>query len=224
MTGSFWTPVSFRWLRAGNPGGNDTSNQHINSLSNIMKEFSAIKEALLSLHPFSESQLNLFMEKLVYKNIRKNELLLRQGQVSEGLAFIIKGSFRVYTEIKESEITLNFFVENSWVADLESLLMQQPSKNFIIASEHSSIACILLTDIHTLMDIHPCFRMLNTLLAGITVSTTHITDINNKNPDERYQELLLKHPGWIQRFPQKQIASYLGMTPETLSRVRARMA
>jgi CRP/FNR family transcriptional regulator, anaerobic regulatory protein len=188
-----------------------------------MKDFSAIKQSLLSLYPFSESQLTLFMEKLVHKKVMKNELLLERGQVSEGLTYIAEGSFRVYREIEETEITLNFFIEHSWVADLESLLMQQPSENFIIASEHSSIAQILLKDIHDLMDIHPCFRMLNTLLAGITISTTHLTDINNKRPDERYKELLLKHPGWIQRFPQKQIASYLGMTPETLSRVRARM-
>jgi len=101
-------------------------------------------------------------------------------------------------------------------------LTQQPSKNYIEAFEDSDIASITLNDIHELMDNYPCFRMLNALLANLTISATHLATITTKNPDERYQELLLKHPDWINRFPQMQIASYLGMTAETLSRVRAR--
>ena len=100
---------------------------------------------------------------------------------------------------------------------------QLPSKNHIEATEDSEIASITLIDIHKLMDAHPCFRMLNALIADLTISTSYITTINSKSPDERYKELLLKYPQRISRFPQMQIASYLGMTLETLSRVRARI-
>jgi hypothetical protein len=118
---------------------------------------------------------------------------------------------------------MKFFIENNWVAEMESLLLQQPSKNCIQALENSHIATISLKDIHMLMNKYPCFSMLNALIAELTIPTNQIVALNSKNPDERYKELLSKNPDWINRFPQMQIASYLGIAPETLSRVRARV-
>jgi CRP/FNR family transcriptional regulator, anaerobic regulatory protein len=187
-----------------------------------MTDLSAIKNSLLKLHPFSEEELCLFEGRLIFKKLKKKDFLLKPNQISNCLTFINRGSLRLYTETEHNILTINFFTENNWVADVESLLLQQPSKNYIEAFENSDIASVTLKDMHNLMDFYPCFRMLNALLANLTISTTHLATIATKNPDERYQELLLQHPDWINRFPQMQIASYLGMTAETLSRVRAR--
>ena len=189
-----------------------------------MTDFSAINNSLLKFYPFSEEQLSRFADKLTFKKLKKKDFLLKPNQISNGLAFINSGSLQFYTETEHSKLTINFFTENQWVADVESLLMQQPSKNYIEAVEDSEIASITLKDFHALMDIYPCFSLLNVLMADFTISPAHLATITTKNPDERYQELLLKHPDWINRFPQMQIASYLGMKPETLSRVRARLA
>lgn len=185
-----------------------------------MTGVSEIKKSLSEIYSFSEEQLSLFADNLIYRNLKKKDFLLKENQVSDGITFIVTGSFRFFKKMDHGELTIKFFVENNWIADLESLLTQQPSKNYIEAIEDSEIASVSLIDLHRLMDLHPCFRMLNALLNDLTI---YIATINSKSPDERYKELLLKHPQWINRFPQRLIASYLGMTPETLSRVRARM-
>jgi CRP-like cAMP-binding protein len=190
---------------------------------NNMEGVSEVKKSLSKIHEFSDEQLSLFTDKMIFNNLRKKDFLIKENQVSDGITFILRGSFRFFKKSSNDELTMKFFVENNWMADLESLLTQQPSKNYIEAIEDSAIASITLRDIHKLMDTHPCFRMLNALLSDLTISTSYIVTINSKSPDERYKELLLKHPEWINRFPQMLIASYLGMTPETLSRVRARI-
>jgi CRP-like cAMP-binding protein len=188
-----------------------------------MTEFFEIRKSLLTIYPFTEEHLKIFTDKLSLKEVKKKGFLLRQNQTCNHIAFIISGSFRLYTETEQNELTIKFFTENNWVSDLESLMMKQPSKNYIEATENSKIATISLLDIHNLMEIHPCFSMLNSLIANLTVSTNHILTLKIKSPDKRYKELLSKNPDWINRFPQMQIASYLGITPETLSRVRARI-
>jgi CRP-like cAMP-binding protein len=188
-----------------------------------MTGFSDIKRSLSKIHPFSEEQLSLFTDKMIFNKLKKKDLLIKENQVSGGITFILAGSFRLFKKLNNRELTIKFFIEGHWIADLESLLTQQPSKNYIEAIEDSEIASITLRDMHMLMDIHPCFRMLNALLSDLTISTSYIATISSKSPDERYQELLLEHPQWINRFPQMLIASYLGTTPETLSRVRARI-
>lgn len=151
------------------------------------------------------------------------DFLLKRGQISSDLTFIHAGSLRLYAETDRGELTLNFFTENQWAGDLESLVKQQPSQYFIEAMEVSDTHSISLKAVHDLMNLDPCFRMLNSLMGNLTIPSTHLTALNIKSPDERYRQLLAEHPNWINRFPQMHIASYLGMTPETLSRVRARV-
>jgi len=189
-----------------------------------MTDFSEVRKSLLAIHPFSEQHLVMFTEAMSVKTIEKKDFFLKQNQICGDVAFILSGSFRLYTETAHNEWTIKFFTENNWISDLESLMTKQPSNNYIEAMEPSEIAVITLENIHQLMERHPSFNMLNSLIANLTVSTNQLVTLKTKSPDIRYKELLSQNPEWINRFPQMQIASYLGMTPETLSRVRARIA
>jgi CRP/FNR family transcriptional regulator, anaerobic regulatory protein len=189
-----------------------------------MEELKSIKQTLLKLHPFSENQVQQVIDCLVWKTLRKKDLLLKPGQTPGGISFVIQGSLRFFSSGEDGDLTINFFTENQWLSDLESLIAQQPSKNYIEALEKTKLATISMAAIHHLIKSDPAFIMLNALVAHLVIPASHLATLQTKSPDERYKELLEKHPEWVNRFPQKQIASYLGITPETLSRVRARIA
>src|SRR5882724_4410016 len=95
-----------------------------------MTDFSGIKISLLKLYSFSEEQLNQFADRLTFKKLKKKDFLLKPNQISNCLTFINSGSLRFYTDTERSELTINFFTENQWAADIESFLTQQPSKNY----------------------------------------------------------------------------------------------
>ena len=188
-----------------------------------MSNFSEIKKSLLNFYPFTEEQLQLFTSQLQQKKLSKKAFLVQPNQVSDCIYFINSGSLRLYIKTEDTDQTITFFTETAWVADVESLLAQQPGKTYIEAYENSDLFLITLKDIHRLIALHPCFQMLNSMLSNFIIPTAYIKTINTKSPDERYDDLLSKKPEWINRFPQMYIASYLGITPETLSRVRARI-
>ena len=139
------------------------------------------------------------------------------------MAFINKGSIRFYSLTDTEEPTLHFFTENTWVADYESLISQQPTKNFLQAIEATELHIISLDDIHFLMEQYPVFRNLTSLMNQWVIPTSHHISVTNSSPNDRFKKLLEEHPEWINRFPQMYIASYLGMTKETFSRVKSRI-
>lgn len=97
----------------------------VNSMKS--KDLSEIEKSLSKIHPFSKEQLDLFMGQLDFISLKRKDFLLKESQVSDGIAFILNGSFRFFKNLDHGELTIKFFVENNWIADLESLLSQQPS-------------------------------------------------------------------------------------------------
>jgi len=188
-----------------------------------MDDHSEIKKSLKTIHNFSDEALDAFISKLTIKKIDKKEFLLKPSQKCNFMVFITKGSFRFYSLTDTEEPILHFFTENDWVADYESLISQHPTKNFLQAIENTEVQQITLDDIHLLMEQFPVFRNLASLIGKWVIPSSHHISISNSSPDDRYKKLLEEHPEWINRFPQMYIASYLGMTKETFSRVKSRV-
>ncbi len=188
-----------------------------------MDNSNEIIKSLKAIHNFSDEQLDIFISKLTTKNIAKKEHLLKPSQKCNFMAFIVRGSIRFYSVTHTEEPTLHFFTENNWVAEYESLFSQQPTKNFLQAFEETELQIITLDDVHLLIEQYPIFITLTSLLGQLVLPSSHHISITNSSPDDRYKKLLKEHPEWVNRFPQMYIASYLGMTKETFSRVKGRV-
>ena len=185
--------------------------------------FENFKKTIQQLGKFADDQVSFITDHLRAAIIAKDEYLLKEGKVCQSFYFINRGSFRHY-EITETgdETTLNLLVENDWVLDYKSFTSQKPSTSFIQAAEESEVLELSVYNLHKLMKTSDCFFQLGKIFQYAIAQPK--TNPQKTCPKEKYTELLSNKPQLIQRFPLKYIASYLDITPETLSRVRKSLA
>lgn len=160
-------------------------------------------------------------------SLKKKEWLLREGEVAEHEAFVVKGCLRKYCiDDDGSEIVLQFAVENWWIGDIASFVDQRPTHVNIQALEDSELLLIHHEDKEALFQKVPAFERMFRLMVqrNLVVLQERFVATLAQPADLRYQAFVEKYPEIVQRVPQHYIASYLGITPEFLSRVRARMA
>ncbi|WP_116788762.1 Crp/Fnr family transcriptional regulator [Flavobacterium psychrotrophum] len=159
----------------------------------------------------------------IIKKLRKKQYLLQEGDIWKYDAFITKGCLRTYTvDEKGSEHVNSFSIENWWTGDRESLLSQQPSRYNIDAIEDSELILFTHDNFELLCNEIPAFNtMINTILQrSFIAAQNRIQAALSFTAEEKYLNFINKYPGFAIRIPQTMIASYLGMTPETLSRIR----
>ncbi len=184
--------------------------------------YELIQISLQSLGRFSDREVALFIAKLKILSVPKGEYLLREGQVCQTAYFVNQGCFRHFQVDDETdETTLNLFVENDWVLDYPSFTAQKPARGFIQATEAAEVLALGIHDIHALIGESQSFFALGRLMEqGLESSENRTSDLS---PEAKYRHLLATKPQLIQKFPLKHIASFLGVTPETLSRVRKKL-
>ena len=157
------------------------------------------------------------------KKLRKKQYLLQAGDVSHNHCFITKGLLRTYSvDDKGNEHIVRFAMENWWISDRESLLTGQPSKFNIDAIEDSEVLLFEKASMDMLMDKLPAFnRMVNDILnKSFITSQNRIHEAISSTAEEKYHNFVQRYPEFALRVPQAMIASYLGIAPETLSRLR----
>lgn len=171
----------------------------------------------------SDADFELVKKAFIFKRYKKGQYLLQEGEVCKYSAFILKGSMRQFSiDAKGIEHVIHFGIENWWVGDRESLTMLTPSKYNIDAIEDTEVLLITSEDLQQLGDLLPTIgKMINTMnQRNFIASQKRIHDALSLTAEERYLELLKNHPDFLQRFPQTMLASYLGITAETYSRIR----
>lgn len=184
--------------------------------------FDSIITSIKGFGNFPEEDLVTITNYLKPIELRKDALLIKEGQVCQQFYFIRSGSLRNY-EIQEdgNDVTLNLYVENDWVMEYRSLIRQQPAETFIQATEDSFLFELGLHDFHQLAKKSDSFFRIGRIFE-ITIQNQDYQN-TRLSPEEKYERLLITRPRLLQQFPLKYIASYLGITPETLSRVRRRI-
>lgn len=181
-----------------------------------------ISDYLKNTISLSERELALLEDKLEFKVLEKDDYLLRKGEVCSFFGFIESGAiyqYKIDTDLEQNIIDLN--VSKDWVLNHKSFTSQKPSDYYIQAFEKSYIHILSIESIHTLIAESQSFLQMGKILEN-AVARVDFFD-NNNSPDEKYLHVLHNKPEIIQKFPQKIIASYLKVSPETLSRVRKRI-
>ncbi len=161
------------------------------------------------------------------RRLKKKEFLLRAGEVCRYESFVLEGCLRnYYLDDTGDEHILQFSVEDWWTSDLYSLLTQTPATQFIDALEDSSVALFDKDDLEQLYLQVPKFeRFFRIMLQKAFIAQQQrILQNIGSNGEERYLAFRKKYPSLEQRLPQHQIASFLGITPEFLSKIRGKLA
>jgi len=157
------------------------------------------------------------------KKLRKKQYFLQQGEVCKNVAFIVKGALRQYSiDDKGMEHIVHLYIENYWAGDRESSIMLTASNYNIDAWEDTEMLTISRAEMFDLMDKIPALAQMMRLIdeRNAIANQRRLNSTISNTAEKRYEEFADNHPQFIQRFPQHLIASYLGITKETLSRIR----
>jgi CRP-like cAMP-binding protein len=157
------------------------------------------------------------------KKFRKHQYILQEGEVSTHDNFIIKGLARTYTvDDKGQEHILRFTPEDWWAGDIGSFLSKQPTVYNVDCLEDTEVLRITFDDLELLFEKVPKMNKYYRVLyqKSIVSYNTRLASALSKTAFERYQEFIQRYPQIEQRVSNHQIASFLGITPQSLSRIR----
>jgi CRP-like cAMP-binding protein len=189
--------------------------------------YDRLREHIAKLVPLTDEEFPACTALLIPKRLRKGSYLAQEGEVSKYLAFVTSGCLRSYTiDKKGEEHVVQFGLEGWWISDLYSFLTGKPGRYFIDALEDSDVLLIDLPSYEQMCSTIPKFERYFRILLQNNYIATHrrVLSSISLSAKERYLEMLHDYPTIVQRVAQRHIASYLGITPEALSRIRSRLA
>jgi CRP-like cAMP-binding protein len=171
----------------------------------------------------SREEQDHFISFLVYKEVPKKTNLLVEGQHCNQLSYICSGALRSYCPDKNGkESTIMFAVNDWWLTDMYCFLNEKPAMTFIEAIEDSCVINLSKSNFDELLTAIPKFERFFRVLLQNAYTREQLRTIENLtlNAEERYERFINKYPQIVSKVTLKQIASYLGITPEFLSVIR----
>ena len=175
--------------------------------------------------PLSAEEAAAIEASMRVETFKKGTLLLREGQISMNTYFIMEGCLREYILSDGEEKTTNFFTEEQWVISLSNFTAPTPSMHNLVCAEDTTVSIGNEREAQEMFKRFPRFETISRAVVEAAFAeqkqalTAYLTD----SPEQRYLKLLNTRPDLFQRIPQYQLASYLGVKPESLSRIRKRL-
>ncbi|MDB5247122.1 MAG: putative transcriptional regulator, Crp/Fnr family [Segetibacter sp.] len=189
--------------------------------------FGKIKKYFKKLVPALTSEdLQALEEMLTAQHLKKGDYLVKQGQICRYVSFINSGLLRLFSIEDGKEICTGFVRENDYISEYTSFLTQQPSTENIEALEDCEVINLSFTNMQALYKTHPVFEQFGRKIAEqlfITLSNYN-TRLLALTPEDRYRIIVDTQPYVIQRVPQYMVASFVGVSPEHLSRIRKKLS
>lgn len=176
--------------------------------------------------PLTQEEVDGIVATLSIQKYPKGAILLKEGEISSEAYFVLEGCVRQYFLIDGEEKTNNFFTEEQWVISMQSMTYNSPSKHFLECVDECTL---VVGNREKEEQLYAQFPKLATISRRVMekvfaeqqeLSGSYFTD----TPEERYINLMRTRPELLQRIPQYIIASYIGVKPESLSRIRKRLA
>lgn len=186
----------------------------------------SLKNKISNYIPIGQEALDFTIQFYRKKELKKNEMLIQPGNFVKNWYFVEKGCVVFYTLKDGNEKILEFFTEDDFFTDLYSYLREKPSNVYFRATEATQLYYITKDDVHKCYDFSPMIERFGRLSMQDTIIQTYqrVAHLNYLSNEERYLRLIQKRSSLLQRVPQYMIASYLGLTPVGLSKIRKRLS
>jgi CRP/FNR family transcriptional regulator, cyclic AMP receptor protein len=189
--------------------------------------FDAINKHVSRTCPFTDEELRIFNSLLAVRNVKKKTYLLQPGEVCTFEAYVNRGCIRnYYIDEHGSEVILQFAIEDWWSSDIGSFHEQQPGNMFIETLEDCELLILTVETKEELLSRVPKFERVFRIMVqrNLTALQNRLMNTIALNAEEKYLDFTKRYPTIAQRVPQHHIASFLGISPEFLSKVRGRIA
>lgn len=186
---------------------------------------SDLDKFIMKYAPFSAEELEGITSKFYSKQVKKNDYLLRNGDVCKDIVFVQKGCLRLYYVKDDVEVSVWFAFPQSSAIEIYSFISGNPSNYFLQAIEDSEVLCLRKTELEKLYQGQPKMEtMMRNFWEDVILNLIdRFTALQTDSAEKRYRDLLNK-PAYLDTIPQKYLASFIGVTPTSLSRIRRQIS
>jgi CRP/FNR family transcriptional regulator, anaerobic regulatory protein len=191
-----------------------------------MNQFAQFKAFLQNVSFLTEADCQLFVPHLQLKTLGKKDFFLEQDKVCRFIGFVNRGSLRQFYLQDGKEINTQFFFSNQFVVNYDSFLDQKPSRYFIQAMTETEVAIFSLATLHMAYEKSQAWERFGRLVAeqAFRLTTQRVESFLFLSGEQRYEQMLAQEPHLLAQVPLYQLASYLGLERESLSRLRRKVA